>query len=129
MLDGDDTHKVVYDCNCGIAEFVEAVKHPGVLVVFSHESSTCPSNKTLRKWHVAATEAEAWGGTLFLKFPAAHVSWKNTDFAVLIRGTGRRIGEIKQIPNGAKDCLLLTNISHLQRRFQGCERLFDREQA
>ena len=45
---------------------MKAVQHPGVLIVFSHESSTCPSTKTLQRWHVAATEAEAWGGIIFL---------------------------------------------------------------
>ena len=61
---------------------MEAVKHPGVLLIFSVGNLGAGSAKLLNKWRAVCQNAQKWGGKVLLAIPFDCDAWhRNSVFA------------------------------------------------
>ena len=56
---------------------VEAVKHPGVIVVFSLQDLGAGSAKLISKWREVCVCASYWGGKILIKLPSNSKAWED----------------------------------------------------
>jgi len=121
--DGDEMATALASCDAAavqvfgkndVMEMTEAVKFPGVLLVFSVDRLGKASGRLLKKWDGIVKEATAWGGTVLLRMPAGSEEWNHFVLAKWVAMAS--LLEVKRPEDGNR---LMTNNCHVRRALHG----------
>jgi hypothetical protein len=109
----DPSRVQVFDKNA-VTEMLQAVKCPGVLLVFSFDGLGKASGRVVKKWEPLVKEVEAWGGTVLLRMPSECEEWNHHTFA---QWTAKfNLLEVKRADDGTR---FVTNNSHVRKALHG----------